>query len=119
MEALQMLVDLHLHTTASDGVWAPERLFEEVRSRYLVYFCVSDHDNIDAYPVPSDLASRNISGLEVDTHHDGHTTHLLAYGVNDKNSPLLARLSQQRVAREARMREMVERCNGLGLDVTF
>lgn len=114
-----MLVDLHLHTTCSDGVWAPARLFDEVRARNLDAFCVSDHDCLDAYPVPADLESRAIAGLEVDAHHLGHTAHLLAYGVRDKESPLLCVLREQREARLARMDAMVRRCNALGLDVSM
>lgn len=112
-----MLIDLHLHTTRSDGVWEPERLFDEIRARALELFCVSDHDTLDAYPMPEDLASRSIAGLEVDSEHDGHTVHLLAYGVADKNSPLLEALTRQRVAREERMIEMIERLRGLNVPV--
>jgi 3',5'-nucleoside bisphosphate phosphatase len=112
-----MLVDLHLHTTCSDGVWSPERLYEEVRARKLDWFCVSDHDNLGAYPVPEDLSARSIAGLEVDTHHAGHTAHLLAYGVSDKLSPLLSTLAAQREARAARMLAMIDRCKALGLAV--
>lgn len=114
-----MLVDLHLHTTCSDGVWPRERLFDEIRARKLDVFCVSDHDTLDAYPLPSDLEPIAVAGLEVDTHHAGHTVHLLAYGVSDKASPLLEVLIQQRRARETRMEQMIERCNALGLDVSI
>jgi len=114
-----MLVDLHMHTTCSDGVWPRERLFEEIRARKLELFCVSDHDTLDAYPLPPDLEPLAIAGLEVDTHHAGHTVHLLAYGVGDKESPLLRVLVQQRQARETRMEQMIARCNALGLGVTI
>lgn len=114
-----MLVDLHLHTTCSDGIWPRERLFDEIRERRLELFCVSDHDTLDAYPLPPDLEPLAIPGLEVDTHHAGHTVHLLAYGVGDKDSPLLRVLIEQRRARETRMEQMIERCRALGLDVTI
>jgi predicted metal-dependent phosphoesterase TrpH len=113
-----MLVDLHLHTTCSDGVWAPERLYAEIRARELEWFCVSDHDNLGAYPVPDDLTSRSIPGLEVDSHHGGHAAHLLAYGINDAASPLVSALASQLRARAARMEAMILRCNELGLDVS-
>jgi predicted metal-dependent phosphoesterase TrpH len=112
-----MLVDLHLHTSCSDGVWAPERLYAEIRARELELFCVSDHDNLDAYPVPPDLVPRSIPGLEVDSHHAGHTAHLLAYGVSDRSSPLLCALTEQLQARRERMKVMIDRCNDLGLDI--
>lgn len=114
-----MLIDLHLHTNRSDGVWPPERLFEEIRSRKLELFCVSDHDTLDAYPTPADLASRSISGLEVDSEHDGHTAHILAYGVASNDTPLLQALIAQRKAREERMQEMLDRLAGMDIHVTI
>lgn len=112
-------VDLHLHTNISDGVWSKERLFDEIRTRSLEVFCVTDHDSLGAYPVPEDLASAAISGLEVDSHHGGHTVHLLAYGVNDTASPLLLALESQRRAREGRMEAMVGALNAQGITITM
>lgn len=112
-----MLCDLHLHTTKSDGVWTPERLFEHIRARNLQYFSITDHDCIDAYPVPEDLHERCIPGLEVDSHHAGHTVHLLAYGIDDKESPLLQALAAQRADRLRRMEGMVARLNAIGLEI--
>ena len=114
-----MLVDLHMHTTCSDGVLEPERLFEEIRARRLDAFCVSDHDNINAYPVPEDLREKLIPGLEVDTALDGHTTHILAYGIDRKDCPLIEALARQRQAREKRMGSMIGRLQNLGLAVTL
>lgn len=112
-----MLCDLHLHTTKSDGVWTPERLFEQIRARDLQYFSITDHDCIDAYPVPEDLRERCIPGLEVDSHHAGHTVHLLAYGIGDQESPLLRALASQRADRLRRMEGMVSRLNAIGLEI--
>ncbi|HTU82338.1 MAG TPA: PHP domain-containing protein [Candidatus Acidoferrales bacterium] len=114
-----MLIDLHMHTTCSDGVWPKERLFDEVRARRLELFCVSDHDTLAAYPMPHDLEGRSIPGLEVDSEHDGHTVHVLAYGVRDPATPLMQALTQQRTAREERMLQMIERLAGLGLSVSL
>jgi 3',5'-nucleoside bisphosphate phosphatase len=80
---------------------------------------VSDHDNIDSYPVPDDLREKFIPGLEVDTAHDGHTTHMLAYGIDRKDCPLIEALARQRNAREQRMRSMIDRLQSLGLAVTL
>lgn len=114
-----MLCDLHLHTTKSDGVWPPERLFEEIRRRDLQLFSITDHDCLDAYPVPEDLRDRCIPGLEVDSHHGGHTVHILAYGIDDKQSPLLRALQAQREDRLRRMQGMVDRLKVLGLAIAM
>lgn len=114
-----MLCDLHLHTTRSDGVWTPGRLFEEIRARGLQYFSITDHDCVDAYPVPDDLRERCIPGLEVDSHHAGHTAHILAYGIEDKTSPLLQALTAQRQDRLRRMEGMVARLNALDVAIAI
>ncbi|MBC5824892.1 MAG: PHP domain-containing protein [Candidatus Eremiobacteraeota bacterium] len=112
-------IDLQLHTTCSDGTWSPQRMFQEVRDRKLELFSITDHDTIDAYPVPADLASICLPGLEVDTEHDRHTVHLLAYCVTDPDSPLLTALKKQREERVVRMRAMVERMQGMGAKISF
>ena len=114
-----LLVDLHMHTCCSDGIWTRERLVDEVRARALDVFCISDHDTLDAYPLPADVMSRAISGLEVDSHHGGHTVHILGYGVHDKASPLLVALQKQRLAREERMSSMIEAVRTHGIEVSM
>lgn len=114
-----LLVDLHMHTRCSDGVWDVARLLEEVHERSLDFFSISDHDSLDAYPIPEHLAARAFAGLEVDSHHGGHTAHLLAYGVTSKDSPLLRALVGQRAAREHRMAAMVEEVRKSGIDVSM
>lgn len=72
---------------------------------------------MEAYPVPEDLRDRVIPGLEVDSEHDGHTVHILAYGIEDRELPLLRALTAQRADRLRRMQIMVKRLNVLGLPV--
>jgi predicted metal-dependent phosphoesterase TrpH len=63
------------------------------------------------------LRDRVIPGLEVDSEHDGHTVHILAYGIADRESPLLRALAAQRADRLRRMEGMVQRLQVLGLNV--
>lgn len=112
------IVDLHLHTTASDGTWPPEFLYAYIAGSNIAFFSVTDHDTMDAYPVPPQLASRVIPGMEVDTVHEGKTVHILTYGVSP-DSPLLERLREQRAARASRMQDTVDRLNALGIEVSI
>jgi predicted metal-dependent phosphoesterase TrpH len=57
--------------------------------------------------------------LEVDSEHDGHTAHILAYGVSSNDTPLLQALIAQRKAREERMQEMLDRLQALDIHVTM
>ena len=112
-------VDFHMHTTVSDGVWTPSELFAYIRKVSLEAFSISDHDTMDVYPLPADLAERCIPGMEVDTKCKGATTHLLVYGITSPDAPLLEHLRAQRAARRVRMEAMIESLRGKGFDVTM
>ena len=114
-----MRCDFHMHTSKSDGVWSPERLCKEIRLRDLHAFSITDHECVDAYPVPADLQSRVIPWLEADSVHRGQTAHLLAYGVRSADTPLLRALQRQREDRAPRMHAMVKRLEELGVPITF
>lgn len=111
--------DLHMHTSASDGVWPPQRVFEEIRLRGLDAFSITDHDCMAAYPVPLDLRSCVIPGLEVDSELHGRTAHLLAYGIEEAEAPLLQGLQRQREDRYPRMQAMVERLQAQGIRISL
>lgn len=72
---------------------------------------------MDAYPVPGDLQAKAICGLEIDSHHRGHTAHLLGYGIEQRGSALLEALSLQRADRRGRMQQMVDQLRSLGLNL--
>ncbi len=112
-----MLCDLHLHTSKSDGTFAPARLYDEIRGRGLRYFSITDHDCLDAYPVPDDLRDRVIPGIEVDSQHEGQTVHILAYGISDPESPLVQALAVQRLDRHRRMQSMIDRLCAFGINI--
>lgn len=114
-----LLYDFHLHTTKSDGVFEPGRLFDAVRQRDLAAFSVTDHDCMDAYPVPDDLRTRCIPGLEIDCEFEGRTIHLLAYGIEDSECTLLRTLASQRQRRLVRMQAMLDRLQALNIEVSI
>lgn len=112
-------VDFHLHTTTSDGVWTPEQMFAFMRESGIETFSITDHDTMDVYPLPGDLAAKSIPGMEVDTKCEGSTSHLLVYGIRHKDAPLLERLRAQREARFGRMEAIVEKLRASGIAVTM
>ncbi len=108
-----------MHTTISDGVWTPAELFDYIRETAIETFSITDHDTMDVYPLPSDLAARAIPGMEVDTKCEGVTTHLLVYGITSPDAPLLAHLKAQQIARRGRMEAMVNKLQESGIAVTM
>lgn len=110
-------VDFHTHTTVSDGVWSPAELFAFVRERGIEAFSLTDHDTMDAYPLPADIAARAVPGMEVDTKCNGVTAHLLVYGIQSPAAPLLEFLRVQREARRERMAGMLDKLKTKGVEV--
>src|SRR5579872_2235642 len=108
-----------MHSTCSDGSWRPPALFDSIRSREIEFFSISDHDNMDAYPVPDDLQPRCLPGLEIDTHYLSTTVHILAYGIYNRNCSLLTTLAQQRKNREGRACAIVAKLNEKGIGLTI
>jgi predicted metal-dependent phosphoesterase TrpH len=114
---MMMLVDFHMHTTTSDGVWTPDELVRYAQDAELQVVSVTDHDTMGAYPLPGDIRARIVPGMEVDTKCNGITAHLLVYGITSPTAPLLEHLRAQREARFGRMEAMVERLRGSGIQI--
>ncbi len=97
-----MRVDLHIHTTASDGCWPPERVLAEAKSCSIGLFAIADHDTIANVSVAKALARKAglafLHGVEVSTHLNGHLFHVLAYGF-DLEAPSLTRLLRENKTR--------------------
>jgi predicted metal-dependent phosphoesterase TrpH len=90
-----MRADLHIHSTASDGRWPPERLVAEITAHAIGLFAVTDHDTIGNVEQVEALARGSglgfIRGVEVSTWLDEHYVHILAYGF-EMASPVLSTL---------------------------
>lgn len=85
-------VDLHIHTSASDGSWTPEQTVAAVRAAGIRLFSVTDHDTVESLPAVGALAAAAglgfISGVEISTTQAGHTFHILGYGVDPASGEL-------------------------------
>lgn len=95
-----MRADLHIHTTASDGCWSPERVVAEVKARHIGLFAIADHDTIAGVPVAEALACLEglafLRGVEISTRLDGQVFHILGYGFDPKHPVLAALLRENR-----------------------
>jgi predicted metal-dependent phosphoesterase TrpH len=93
--------DLHLHTTASDGRWPPERLIDEVQRAGIGLFSVTDHDSLGSLAEVSQLVGGSglcfLPGVELSARLNGQVYHLLAYGFDANDSDLLALVAENNV----------------------
>ena len=113
-------VDLHLHTTASDGTLTPTALVRRAAARGLKYIAVTDHDTVDG--VSEALAAAAacpgltcIPGIEISTEIETGEAHVLGYFLDYRDAELNRRLRQLQESRQRRAERMVAKLNRLGL----
>jgi predicted metal-dependent phosphoesterase TrpH len=113
-------VDLHMHSTASDGALAPSAVVEAARAAGLAAIALTDHDTLsglqEAELAAGPFGIRVIRGVELSAHDGDREVHLLALHVS-RSGVLEESLSTFRDAREARARGIVERLRRLGVNV--
>lgn len=113
------MIDLHLHTTASDGRLSPAQLVARATSAGLTTISVTDHDTVAALAEVTAVAAaaniRVVSGIEITAVDDGRDVHMLGYFFDPDSAPLAAVLEHQRALRVARVREIGARLATLGM----
>ncbi|MGE0460233.1 MAG: PHP domain-containing protein [Vicinamibacterales bacterium] len=104
------MIDLHLHTTASDGRLSPAALVDRASQAGLTTIAVTDHDTVQAVDevtrLGAPLGIRVVPGIEITAVDDGRDVHMLAYFVDHTDVTLSAFLVAQRGRRMARVREI-------------
>jgi 3',5'-nucleoside bisphosphate phosphatase len=114
--------DLHLHTTCSDGTLAPGEVVRLARRRGLQAVALTDHDSIDGLEEAREVGRAEgvevMSGVELSAHVQDREVHLLGYAFDPDNADLRSNLRRFARERVERVREIVERLNGLGVSVS-
>lgn len=117
-----MRIDLHIHSTASDGSLSPGAVVQAARTGGLHIIALADHDTVAGVATAQQAAEGSlhvIPALELSTHHDGGELHMLGYYVDPVN-PALARFgSRASSRREERMRDMIDRLDAVGVHVDY
>jgi predicted metal-dependent phosphoesterase TrpH len=116
-------VDLHLHSTASDGVVSPSQVAREVAARGLRGFSLTDHDTVDGVEEAAAEAERLglefLVGAELSANAPDQSIHILAYGFDPDNPGMRAFFRDFRADRLRRVDEMATRLQALGSGVTL
>ena len=115
-------VDLHSHTTASDGTLTPRELVREAARRGLRVLAVTDHDSTEGLAEALDEAARCrpleiVPGIEINCDVDGGEIHILAYYMDYETPWFQAFCREQREERRARVHRMAERLAALGMPI--
>jgi predicted metal-dependent phosphoesterase TrpH len=113
------MIDLHLHTTASDGRSTPERLIERAARRGIRTCAVTDHDTVAglerACLTGERVGVRVVAGIEITAVANGVDVHMLGYFFDPAHAELTEFLSVQQDDRKRRVTEMLDRLEGLGI----
>ena len=113
-------IDLHAHTTFSDGDLTPEALVRRAVERGLGALSITDHDSVEAFAPARATAGDDLElvpGIEISTSQNGLDLHILGYYLDPESPELAQRLLRFREERYERMRSIVDRLHGLGIAV--
>jgi predicted metal-dependent phosphoesterase TrpH len=115
------VIDLHLHTTASDGRCTPLELVEQAAAAGLTVMAVTDHDTTasvdDVRVLAAERGIEAIVGIEITAVEDGRDVHVLGYFLNPSDPALITFLAGQRRIRVDRVRAIAARLTDLGMPV--
>jgi predicted metal-dependent phosphoesterase TrpH len=115
------VIDLHLHTTASDGRCTPEELVDRCAEVGLSVISVTDHDTRAGEGAARARALERgiefVSGIEITSVHDGKDVHVLAYNLPADVPELDALIAEQRRLRVERAREIADRLARAGAPI--
>ncbi len=116
-------VDLHLHTTASDGVMTPSEIVRYAKRKGLQAIAITDHDTIEGLAEGLSEGQRVefevIPGVEISAEHSPGSMHLLGYFVEIDHPLLKSRLDYLQNARAERNPKIAERLNRLGVRISY
>ena len=122
-ESLSGCVDLHMHSTCSDGERAPEYLVEWAAQLGLKAIALTDHDTTAgirrATQRGQELGIEVIPGCEISVKLSGGTFHLLAYCYDPADAGFEAKLREIADKRESRNRNIVESITSHGMPITY
>ena len=116
-----MRIDLHLHTTASDGRCSPRELVERAAAAGVDVMGVTDHDTTAGIDEVVAAARQHgievVAGIEITAVEDGRDVHVLGYFIDTSNAELEGFLSRQRAQRLERVRAIGDRLARLGMPI--
>lgn len=115
------IVDLHAHTTASDGSYTPTELVRYAKKKGLSAIAITDHDTIAGVEEASiegrKLGIRVIPGAELSTRMDDCDVHMTSLFINCKNEQLIKRLDDMAASRQERNYKMVDKLHEAGFQI--
>ena len=116
-------VDLHCHSTVSDGVLSPAALAARAKANGVDVWALTDHDELDgisqAREVAAELDLRFVAGVEISITWANKTIHIVGLGIDENNPDLREGLTSVRGGRESRGRDIAAQLEAVGIPGAF
>lgn len=109
-----MKIDLHIHTTYSDGMLNPEQIVDTALDCDLDVIALTDHDNVLSYDIAQEYVKQNnkkleiIQGVEINTIYKGFEVHILGYFMDKTNSDFVNLINTQQKARIEQTHQIID-----------
>ena len=109
-----MKIDLHIHTTYSDGTLSPEEIVDTAVGCNLDVIALTDHDNVLSYQIACDYLKKNninleiISGVEINTIYKNYEVHILGYFMDKNNNDFIKMIDFQQKARIEQTHQIID-----------
>lgn len=127
---MKTYIDLHIHSTASDGTLTPAEVVSSAmaqagNTKDPVVIALTDHDTVAGVPEFMKEAAKYkdrltaIPGVEISTDYNGVEIHVLGYNIDINNAPLLERLKVCRESRDGRNEKIIQKLQEQGFEITM
>ncbi len=117
------LIDLHTHSTASDGSFNPEELVLLAKKTGLKAIALTDHDTVEGLDKFLETGKKinleTIPGVELSAYFEKGTLHILGYFLDYHNKTFLSRLKSFQEARAERNPKIIKKLQDLGIAITY
>lgn len=116
-------VDLHTHSTCSDGTFTPKDLVAYGREKGLKALALTDHDTLEgigeALYYGDKYGVEVVPGIEISTEYENTELHIVGLFVSDESSELTAALADLKESRKLRNVKMVDKLNEIGVNISY
>lgn len=116
-------IDLHLHTTYSDGSLSPLEVMTHARCANVTTLAITDHDTVDGLPdafeAGASLGIEVIPGIEISSRYGDSELHVLGYFLDWKDAALQRELAHLKETRHLRNAQIIQKLNELGLEISY
>lgn len=118
-----MKADLHIHTTASDGIYTPQEIVKKAYQAGLSAIAITDHDTFEGIQAAKEVEQKIdievIPGIELSTNDQGKEIHILGYFPDLHDQPLIRLLDKIKADKILRIKKMVVKLQEMGISLQF